>query len=89
MLEIYYVYFRWKGENVSTTEVSNVLADLDFIHDANVYGVTVPGNQSTVLPAKSDSDVIFCLQNYHVIRGLESIDHLCINPINRIGLIHK
>ena len=26
---------------------------------------------------------------YKVIRGLESIDHLCINPIHRIGLIHK
>ena len=23
------------------------------------------------------------------IRDLESIDHLCINPIQRIGLIHK
>ncbi|ESP00513.1 hypothetical protein LOTGIDRAFT_206138 [Lottia gigantea] len=35
--------FRWKGENVSTTEVANILTDIDFIHDANVYGVTVPG----------------------------------------------
>ena len=26
---------------------------------------------------------------YKVIRNLESIDHLCINPILRIGLIHK
>ena len=41
---------------------------------------------NTVLPAKSDSDVMFCLQ---VIRGLESIDHLCINPILWIGLIDK
>ena len=24
-----------------------------------------------------------------VIRDLESIDHLCITPIHRIGLIHK
>ena len=41
---------------------------------------------STILPAKSDSDVMFCLQSYH---GHKSIDHLCINPIHRIGLIHK
>ena len=40
----------------------------------------------TVLPAKSDSDVLFV---YEVIRDLESIDHLCINPIHRIGLIHR
>ena len=39
----------------------------------------------TVLPAKSDSDVMFCL--HVVIRDLESIDHLCINPIRRIGFI--
>lgn len=48
----YFVYFqdrvgdtfRWKGENVSTNEVGNVLSSLDFIHDANVYGVAVPGH---------------------------------------------
>ena len=26
---------------------------------------------------------------YKAIRVLQSIDHLCINPIRRIGLIHK
>ena len=36
-------FCRWKGENVSTTEVSNVLTELEFIQDANVYGVAVPG----------------------------------------------
>ena len=41
---------------------------------------------STVLPAKSDSGIMFCLQSY---QDLESIDHLCINPIRRIGLIHQ
>lgn len=35
--------YRWKGENVSTTEVSEVLGLLDFIQEANVYGVTIPG----------------------------------------------
>ncbi|CAF91165.1 unnamed protein product, partial [Tetraodon nigroviridis] len=37
--------FRWKGENVSTTEVSDVLDLLDFIQEANVYGVTIPGRE--------------------------------------------
>lgn len=37
-------YYRWKGENVSTTEVSSTLSELDVIHDAVVYGVNVPGN---------------------------------------------
>ena len=40
---------------------------------------------STVLPAKSDSDAMFCLQSY---QDLGSIDHMCINPIRRKGLIH-
>ena len=38
----------------------------------------------TVLPAQSD--VMFWLQSY---QDLELIDHLCINPIRRIRLIHK
>ncbi|KAL7847602.1 hypothetical protein AOLI_G00223200 [Acnodon oligacanthus] len=35
--------FRWKGENVATTEVSDVLGCLHFLQEVNVYGVTVPG----------------------------------------------
>ncbi|XP_051019231.1 long-chain fatty acid transport protein 6 [Acomys russatus] len=35
--------FRWKGENVATTEVADVIGQLDFIQEANVYGVPVPG----------------------------------------------
>ncbi|GFN75279.1 very long-chain acyl-coa synthetase-like [Plakobranchus ocellatus] len=35
--------FRWKGENVSTAEVSNVMNTASFIQDTNVYGVKVQG----------------------------------------------
>ncbi|KFP24861.1 Very long-chain acyl-CoA synthetase, partial [Colius striatus] len=35
--------FRWKGENVATTEVEATLAMVDFIQEVNVYGVLVPG----------------------------------------------
>ncbi|TTP59343.1 Very long-chain acyl-CoA synthetase [Bagarius yarrelli] len=35
--------FRWKGENVATTEVADILIMQDFIKEANVYGVKVPG----------------------------------------------
>lgn len=34
--------FRWKGENVSTTEVENVLAAEPSVLDAVVYGVEIP-----------------------------------------------
>ncbi|XP_033627951.1 very long-chain acyl-CoA synthetase-like [Asterias rubens] len=36
--------FRWKGENVATTEVSQVLHEVDSVFEANVYGVTLPGH---------------------------------------------
>jgi fatty-acyl-CoA synthase len=35
--------FRWKGENVSTTEVSETITSFAGIHEANVYGVKVAG----------------------------------------------
>lgn len=43
---LFYYTFRWKGENVATTEVSEVLGDVDFLQEANVYGVTIPGDKS-------------------------------------------
>lgn len=35
--------FRWKSENVSTTEVAEALSTYDGVMQANVYGVPVPG----------------------------------------------
>jgi fatty-acyl-CoA synthase len=37
--------FRWKGENVSTTEVGEAIATFPGVREANVYGVAVPGNE--------------------------------------------
>ncbi|KAL4784573.1 hypothetical protein BJX76DRAFT_347700 [Aspergillus varians] len=36
--------FRWKSENVSTSEVSEVLGVHPEVHEANVYGVTLPNH---------------------------------------------
>jgi fatty-acyl-CoA synthase len=35
--------FRWKGENVSTSEVAEAINSFAGVRDANVYGVAVPG----------------------------------------------
>lgn len=37
--------FRWRGENVSTTEVENLVAKSLNFADCAVYGVKVPGNE--------------------------------------------
>jgi len=35
--------FRWKGENVATSEVAEALGVVEGVQEANVYGVTIPG----------------------------------------------
>ena len=35
--------FRWRGENVSTTEVETAISKIVRMQDAVVYGVEVPG----------------------------------------------
>jgi len=35
--------FRWKGENVATSEVAEVLSIFPGIREANIYGVEIPG----------------------------------------------
>lgn len=40
--------FRWKGENVATSEVAEVLSVCPGVLEANVYGVKVPGADGRV-----------------------------------------
>ena len=37
--------FRWKGENVATSEVEEAICAFPGVKHANVYGVTVPGKE--------------------------------------------
>ncbi|KAF5291935.1 hypothetical protein FQA39_LY14167 [Lamprigera yunnana] len=37
--------FRWKGENVSTTEVEGIISNVVQLNDAAVYGVEIPHNE--------------------------------------------
>ncbi len=49
--------FRWKGENVATTEVEGVLAHQAEVAEAVVYGVTVPGADGRAHPGRAPSTV--------------------------------
>ncbi|KAF5290912.1 hypothetical protein FQR65_LT11494 [Abscondita terminalis] len=37
--------FRWKGENVSTTEIESIISKIIGLNDAAVYGVQIPGTE--------------------------------------------
>jgi len=64
--------FRWKGENVSTSEVAEVLSVAKGVREANVYGVEVPGQEgragmaALVVDDAFDADALYA----HVAREL-------------------
>lgn len=64
--------FRWKGENVSTNEVSARLQEAPGVLEANVYGVQVPGADGRAGMAALVTDEAFDLEafNAHVSREL-------------------
>lgn len=56
--------FRWKGENVSTTEVEGVLVRCAGVKDAAVYGVTIPGADGRAGMAALSVDGSFSLDEF-------------------------
>ena len=51
--------FRWKGENVATSEVAEALGVVSGIQEANVYGVHVPGQDGRAGMAALVTDPAF------------------------------
>jgi fatty-acyl-CoA synthase len=56
--------FRWKGENVATTEVSEAITEYPGIPEANVYGVEVPGTDGRACMAAVVVDDRFNLAEF-------------------------
>jgi fatty-acyl-CoA synthase len=66
--------FRWKGENVATSEVAEVLSVAKGVREANVYGVSVPGHEGRAGMAALVVDDAFepAALYAHVARALPS-----------------
>ncbi|MFN0264818.1 long-chain-acyl-CoA synthetase [Tepidamorphus sp. 3E244] len=66
--------FRWKGENVSTSEVEEVMTAFPGIRQANVYGVTVPlhNGRAGMAAIVSDRDLDLVALHEHLERELPS-----------------
>ena len=57
--------FRWKGENVATTEVAQAIASFPGVREANVYGIAVPGHDGRAGMAALVVDDGFDLAGLH------------------------
>jgi fatty-acyl-CoA synthase len=62
--------FRWKGENVATTEVTAAVSSAPGVIAANVYGVAVPGHGGKAGMAALEVSNDFCLDAFR--------DHLAL-----------
>jgi fatty-acyl-CoA synthase len=64
--------FRWKGENVATSEVAETICRFPGIKEAAVYGVTIPGTDGRVGMATIAADERFDLAAFRT----HIVDHL-------------
>jgi len=96
--------FRWKGENVATTEVAERLTTIKGVQEANVYGVSIPnkdgraGMAALVVDAQN-----FDIANFYkqVVEGLpgyaqpvflriqESLDVTATFKLKKVDLIKE
>jgi fatty-acyl-CoA synthase len=66
--------FRWKGENVSTTEVAETISACPGVTEAVVFGVEIPGNEGRAGMAVITTDQSFSLLalQAHLVKTLPS-----------------
>ncbi|NXP83826.1 S27A6 protein, partial [Passerina amoena] len=62
--------FRWKGENVATLEVAEIIDMMDFVQEVNVYGVSVKNYEGRTGMAA------IVLKHYHDFNGERLYKHV-------------
>jgi fatty-acyl-CoA synthase len=69
--------FRWKGENVATSEVNDAIRDCPGVIDSTTYGVTVPGadGRAGMAAIVIDQNFNFEILTDHLARRLPSYAH--------------
>ncbi|XP_077996028.1 long-chain fatty acid transport protein 2-like [Glandiceps talaboti] len=97
--------FRWKGENVATTEVAQTMSEFNGIQESSVYGVNIPGHDGkggmaaiTIL----DGFTMDCTGLYHhvtsrlpnyacprFLRLKSAIPHTSTFKQRKVDLIHE
>ena len=73
--------FRWKSENVSTNEVSEVLGHYSRVLEANVYGVQIPGHDG-----RAGCAAVLLDTSEPSAEDLESLAMLAINSLPRYAV---
>ena len=56
--------FRWKGENISTSEVEEAIGRFPGVAHANVFGVAVPGYDGRPAWRRSPAGLISTLRHF-------------------------
>ncbi len=64
--------FRWKGENVATSEVSEAISMFRGVHEANVYGVSIPGldGRAGMVALRIDGNLDLAAFREHLVKSL-------------------
>jgi fatty-acyl-CoA synthase len=64
--------YRWKGENVSTAEVSDTICAFPGVREASVYGVAIPGTDGRVgmCALVADRELDFAAFRAHLVARL-------------------
>jgi acyl-CoA synthetase (AMP-forming)/AMP-acid ligase II len=73
--------FRWKSENVSTTEVGEVLGYHSRVLEANVYGVQIPGHDG-----RAGCAAVLLNTTEPLAEDLESLATLAINSLPKYAV---